>query len=365
MTATRARARDLPERPPICAPPAHPPGAGPARWARQPGLGLAGLLLVVPVALALALGAGSAERSLLVLAPLATYALPVIAMIAFWWEDWPGTIFRAPLLGLVDTALVLVGGVVFTLAGQALVAHVDLVGIFDPRAGPAHAPTFPATMAPGGAIFVAMLQLTLVCEGGPLRRLPRVPAGLAALAVSWVAGVALYEIVVPPGLLSGGQFGALLVSVGALQVVFYVVLRGWPFASIEARGPRLLVANAVVVAGGCLGYLLLRGPGDLPDATITAVAGSVVAAGLAVGMLFEGWLDGIMPPGRARAANGVAVAIGAAALYAGMQALAHTAGWSRVEPEEWTAHATLNAIGAGIILHVAIGRRWPFARGTS
>ena len=30
------------------------------------------------------------------------------------------------------------------------------------------------------------------------------------------------------------------------------------------------------------------------------------------------------------------------------------------EPEDWVAHAGLNAIGAGVILHVAIGKRWPF-----
>jgi len=29
--------------------------------------------------------------------------------------------------------------------------------------------------------------------------------------------------------------------------------------------------------------------------------------------------------------------------------------------EEWVAHAGLNAIGVAVILHVAIGRRWPFA----
>jgi len=34
---------------------------------------------------------------------MSTFALPVIAMIAFWWEDWPGTIVRPPLTGLVDT----------------------------------------------------------------------------------------------------------------------------------------------------------------------------------------------------------------------------------------------------------------------
>jgi hypothetical protein len=36
-------------------------------------------------------------------------------------------------------------------------------------------------------------------------------------------------------------------------------------------------------------------------------------------------------------------------------------GWKRVEPEEFVAYAGLNAIGAGVILHVAVGRRWPFA----
>ena len=51
-----------------------------------------------------------------------------------------------------------------------------------PAPGPRHPPTFPATMPLAGAAFVAMLQLTLVCEGWPLRRLGRFTAGLAALA---------------------------------------------------------------------------------------------------------------------------------------------------------------------------------------
>ena len=51
--------------------------------------------LVVPIAALLALGAGGAERSLLVLGPLVTFSLPLVAMVAFWWEDWPGTRLRA------------------------------------------------------------------------------------------------------------------------------------------------------------------------------------------------------------------------------------------------------------------------------
>jgi hypothetical protein len=34
--------------------------------------------------------------------------------------------------------------------------------------------------------------------------------------------------------------------------------------------------------------------------------------------------------------------------------------WTRAEPEDWVAYAGLDAIGAGVILHVAIGKRWPF-----
>jgi len=48
-------------------------------------------------------------------------------------------------------------------------------------------------------------------------------------------------------------------------------------------------------------------------------------------------------------------------LYACLTAIALEADWTRAEPDEWTAYAALNAIGAGVILHVAIGRRRPFA----
>jgi hypothetical protein len=68
----------LPERPPISAPRTH------ARLSRQPALGVAGVALVLPVALALGVGLGTPERSLLVLGPISTFALPIIATIAFW-----------------------------------------------------------------------------------------------------------------------------------------------------------------------------------------------------------------------------------------------------------------------------------------
>ena len=333
-----------------------------ARLARQPALGLAGITLVVPVMVVLGAGWGGPERSLLVLGPMSTFALPVIAMIAFWWEDWPGTLLRPPLTGFVDTVLVAVGGIVLTIAGQAVVARVDLRGVFDPTAGAGHAPTFPGTMPLAGAIFVVMLELTLVTEGWPLRRLNRVAAGLVTLAVAWGIAILLYEtLVAGHGPVQGGEFGGALVCIGVLQVAFYVVLRGWPFCLLGSRARRLGAANLAVIAGGVVLYLALAGAAHLDSATISAVAGSAVAAGLVVGMLFEGWLDSILPSARARLAKTVGVAGTTVLLYVCLRAYAHAVGWTHAEPEEWIAYAGLNAIGAGVILHVAIGHRWPFA----
>jgi hypothetical protein len=78
-------------------------------------------------------------------------------------------------------------------------------------------------------------------------------------------------------------------------------------------------------------------------------------------MLFEGWPDSILPSSRARLAKAAGIAIATALLYVGLTAYAHAVGWTHAEPEEWIAYAGLNAIGAGVILHVAIGHRWPFA----
>jgi hypothetical protein len=147
--------------------------------AQQPLLGVAGLSLVLPVALLLALGAGGAEPSLRVLAPLVTFGLPVVAIVAFWWEDWPGTALGPSWSGWADTVLIVVAAVLLTVLGQLVVGHADVGGLFDPFAGPEHAPTFPATLPLAGATFVAMLQITLVSERWPLERLPRRTGGPA------------------------------------------------------------------------------------------------------------------------------------------------------------------------------------------
>jgi hypothetical protein len=302
---TAARSRDLPDRPPISAPQRLQRRgfleAERERLARQPGLGLAGMLLVLPVAVLLGAGAGGLEPSLRVLGPLSTFALPVVAMIAFWWEDWPGSRLRRPWSGLADTVLVVVGAVVLTVLGQLVVGHFDLRGVFDPTPGQGHAATFPAAMPLAAASFVVMLELTLVSEGWPLRRFGRLTAGVAALAVSWVIALGLYLLLVrfdpPPGSdlrassgpLSGAVFSALLVGVGVWQVWFFVALRGWPFAEVAPRALRLVLANVVVLGGGVVTYLALHNLLGWSSATFSAAAASVVAAGLLHGMLLDGW----------------------------------------------------------------------------
>ncbi len=315
------------------------------RLALQPGLGVAGLLLVVPVAALLAVGAGGAEPSVLVFAPLVTFSLPVVAMIAFWWEDWPGSSLRPGWAGLLDTILIAIAAVGLTMLGQVVVGGLDVRAIFDPTPGPGHSPTFPGTMPLAGAAFVAMLQLTLVCEGWPLRRLPAFAAGVAALAVSWAVALGVY--------VAGVDSGAVLVLIGAWQVWFFVAWRGWPFAEMRRRWVRLVAGNAAVIGGAWVTYLVLHGPAGVAAATITAAAGSFIAAGIVVGMLFEAAL-------RSRVAILASIVLLTAALYLLLGAYADSVQWRTATRDDWVGHVGLNAIGVAVILHVAIGRRWPF-----
>ncbi|MFB4307274.1 hypothetical protein [Actinomadura sp. GTD37] len=345
-----------------------PLGGGPCRDARpaQPALGLRGLVLVVPIAVALAIGAGG-DGSVLVIGPLVTLSLPLVVMVAFWWNGRPGIRLRPAWSGWADTALIAAGAVVLAGIGQAAVGGFDLAGLFDPHPGPGHVPTFPATLTLGGAAFVAMLQLTLVGEGRPLHRLPRLPAGLLAVAVSWAIALAvsrtLVRIDAPAGSdvtahggpVSGAGAGAVLISISAWQVLFYVVWGGWPYSLINRSAARLTVAH-VTVLGGVLTFAAGHALG-LDATRIAALAGCFAAAGLLFGMLFEGWIRG-------RAARPVLLVLTAAAaalLAAGLDAIAATVHFTDADTDDWVEHASLNALSTSIILHVAIGRRWPFA----
>ncbi len=262
---------------------------------------------------ALALGTGGTATALLILGPLATFSLPAVAMVAFWWNDWPGSKLTTPWTGLIDTALVVVAAVVLTIAGQAVVERSDIRGVFLPDPGPHVPTTFPATLALAGAAFAAMLQLSLVCERWPLDGLGRLRGGVAALALSWAAGAGAYFLFVnldavppavraaaglrnPGGPIAAPDFGAALIAVGVWQTVFFIGLRGWPVNLLPRRAARLLAGNALVLGLGAATYVVLRNLAGWPPDTIGAVCGSVISGVLIVAMLFEGWPATRLPP---------------------------------------------------------------------
>jgi hypothetical protein len=351
------------------------------RLAGQPWLGMGGVLLGAAVFFALALGTGSSQTSLLILGPISTFALPAVAMIAFWWNDWPGSRLTTPWTGLIDTALVAVAAVVLTIAGQAIVERPDLRGVFDASPGSGTPTTFPATLALAGAAFTAMLQLSLVCERWPLGGTRRLQSGVAALALSWAAGIGAYFLFVntgaipaaqraaaglrnPGGPIAAPDFGSALIAVGVWQAVFFIALRGWPFNTLTGRPARLLAGNALVIGLGAVTYLILRNLAHWQPDAISAACGCVISAALIVGMLFEGWPAAGLPPAPGRALTLALTALVALALNRALAAYADGVHWTKATPNDWITTAALSFLGAGIILHVGIGLRWPFAQKT-
>jgi hypothetical protein len=376
------RSQQLPGRPTLTTP---PPLQRPAlavvqrqHLAAQPWLGLGGMLLAAVVFFALAVGTGSTESSLLILGPISTFALPAVAMVAFWWNDWPGSSLTTPWTGLIDTVLVVAAAVVLTIAGQAVVERSDLRGVFEASPGPAVPATFPATLALAGAAFAVMLQLSLVCERWPLGGLGRLRSGVAALALSWAAGAGAYFLFVnldavpaadraaaglrnPGGPVPAADFGAALIAVGVWQAVIFIALRGWPVNTIESRPRRLLAGNALVIGLGASSYVVLRNLAHWQPGSIGAVCGCVISAVLIVAMLFEGWPAARLAAGPGRALTLVLTALVALALDRALAAYAGSVHWVKATPDDWITTAALSFLGAGIILHVGIGLRWPFA----
>jgi hypothetical protein len=346
--------------------------------AAQPWLGIGGLLLGAIVFFALALATGSTQTSLLILGPLATFALPAVAMVAFWWNDWPGSRLDKPWTGLIDTALVVVAAIVLTIAGQAVVERSDLRGVFEASPDPGVATTFPATLALAGAAFTAMLELSLVCGRWPLGGIGRLRSGIAALALSWAVAIGAYFLVVnldavpaaeraaaglrnPAGPIAAEDFGSALIAIGVWQAVFFIALRGWPVSIISRRWGRLLTGNVLVIGLGIATYLVFRGLVHAEPTSISAVCGCVISSVLIVAMLFEGWPAVRLAAAWARAVTLGLIALVALALNRALAAYADGVHWTNATPEDWITVASLAFIGAGIILHVGIGLRWPFA----
>ncbi|HJP75835.1 MAG TPA: hypothetical protein VJ914_16325 [Pseudonocardiaceae bacterium] len=349
----------LPDRPTVSHPDAMSPEALADARGNQPKRGLIGLAFVVPLTVVLSLAADGPVHSLLVLGPIITFGLPFVSAIAFWWEDWPGSLLRRPWSGLYDTAIVAVGGVLLTMLGQVIVNGPDLIGVFAPGAG--HPSTFPNTLPLGGGVFTVILQLTLVWERWPLSKLGRIRSGLAAIALSWLLGLVMWLLAVKAIAIPADHYGAWLTSIGLWQVLGYIALRGWPLSWISRRWLRLLVGNVAVIGLGWLTYLLFVHAIGWSTIVTIAVNGTGIGCFLLIAMLFEAWPAVRLTP---RPGPGLTIVLVSGVVLTALllwllPLLAGALGLSGLDRWGFTTQVTLNALSTVVILHVAIWDRWP------
>jgi hypothetical protein len=136
-------------------------------------------------------------------------------------------------------------------------------------------------------------------------------------------------------------------------------MAGWPVSGLAQRSQRLLGGNAIVLGGGVLTYLALRDLARWQRTAIGAVCGCVITAVLVVAMLFEGWPASRLAPAPGRARTLGLTAALAITLNRSLAAYADTVPWAKATAGDWVMTSALSFIGAGIILHVGIGLRWP------
>ena len=157
------------------------------------------------------------------------------------------------------------------------------------------------------------------------------------------------------------DFGSALIAVGVWQAVFFIALRGWPVNTITRRPRRLAAGNVLVIGLGAVSYLVLRDLAGWQPAAISAACGCVISAGIIVGMFFEGWPATRLSGAARRAVTLALTAALAVVLNRALAAYADGVRWAKATPDDWITTAALSFIGAGIILHVGVGLRWPFA----
>lgn len=357
---------------PVGEPPAPPAG-------NQPRPGLLGLPIVAVGAVILGIVPGGPQAALETVGPIATFALPVLAASALWWLGWPVHRRRLPVAGVVNFALIIVGGIVLTILAQAVVGRVDLAGIFVTAApGSATFTSWPWLMALGVLIFVATLQFTFVNERWPFAKVDGPTGGALVIVASWVIGVVAYLLVVNwdfvpapareaiglrnlGGPVNGLEFLGWLAIVTAFQVFFYIGLGGWPTNLIRATGARIRAANVFVIGGGWLTWELLAHGLGWATPTIAALGAAVAAAAVLSALLFDNYpATTLSGRGAELLLTTLQTAVVTAILVFGLRAVGNALQtWDRDPVDLWVTVSCLNFIAALAITHVAVFHRWP------
>ena len=262
---------------------------------------------------------GNTATSLLILGPISMFALPAVAMIAFWWNDWPGSRLTTPWTGLIDTALIVAGG---GRAHHRRPGHRraprhprGVRGHPRPRRRRRRFPRrwrWPAPSSPrcSSCRWSASAGRWPASAGsGPASPRWRSPgrSGSAPTSCSSTSTPCPPPNAPPPGCATPAapspapDFGSRSSPSGVWQAVFFIVLRGWPVNLDQPAPVRLLGRQRPRHRPRRATYLVLRDLAHLSPGAISAACGCVISAALIVGMLFEGWPAARLPtaPGRA------------------------------------------------------------------
>lgn len=342
--------------------------------AMQPFVGFLTLLVVgiLWVLLSVAFGA---PQSLDTIAASSTFWLPVLIVVAAWWHGWPGSLTKSrPGAGIVNTVIFIVAALVLTGIAQVIVGKADFGAIF--HSGGTF-PTFPFLIPLAATIFVAMLQVTFVCDRWPFERMKPIPAGLSAFVLCWAIGLLVYFTVVnwnflpaparaamglrnPGGPVNALDFIAWLICLVPYQIIFFQLLSGWPFREFENKVSRLVTSNVFVVGAGWLTYLFLANVLRWPGPTIVGAVGTVAVGVNFSSMAFEDYPFHHEKPSMARLGL-VMNTLGMAFLtYFVLQAIGNTlATWTNPPVQLWIGINSLNFIAPEVILFYAIWGRWP------
>ena len=336
----------------------------------------AGLLLVVLVFVAGGVLL-TPQGALLVIGPISLFAMPILASLADFVVPLLGSSQRRRLVAGLVLAAIVGGAIVLTVLAQAVVGHIDLVGVFspDPQATASHFSTFPFTIPLGGLLFVLYLEVSIV-SGVPLVTKHRLRDGLitflgcVALALilyqtlaNWdavpVQARALLGLRNPAGPIDALDLAGIVISIAIWQVL-YLFFGGGPLASIPAGWQRLVLSNVAVIGLGILTYWVLSSLLRATVPQVAAIAAMVVVGTLMVGVLFG--MPAAGPPGTisltTRFIRFCLAAVVAVVTYVVLRWLgtALQPTWTSGSLELWIAISGLNLIGGSIFLYCRILR---------
>jgi hypothetical protein len=354
--------------------PVGPPSA--AWYGRQPWVGFGALLMVGIGFLLLGIAFGVIPSVETLASPM-TFWLPVLLVMAAWWHGWPGTSLTKsrPVAALINAIIMAVVTLALTAIFQAILGKSDLGAVVS-HGGTF--PTFPFLVPVSATIFVAMLQLTFVCNRWPLDKMKPIPAGFLALLICWGVGLLVYFTVcnwndIPPpvrhamGLINpGGPVNALdytgwIICLVPYQIIVFQLFARWPFREYENKLTDLVASNAFVVGAGWLTWLFSTRVLHWDVPTMVGVYGMSAVAVNITNMVFEDYPFHHEKPGVARFGLFLNVlGMGFLSFYV-LQAIGNAliTKWTNPPLNLWIGIAGLNFIAPVVVLVYAILGRWP------